>query len=123
MGRQPRAEELLATYPRSRPELPQAHRQSYLEHYRANRSGDRGLSKVVMKLEAWMQRRVAKGVTARSLLEIGAGHLNHVAYHPNVRIYDAVEPFRELWDDSPHRARVRRIYSDLAEVPETQRYD
>jgi hypothetical protein len=123
MDRPPQAEELLATYPRSRPELPEAHRQSYLEHYRANRSGERGVSKVVMKLEAWMHRRVAKGVTARSLLEIGAGTLNHVVYHPKVQNYDVVEPFRELWEDGPHRARVRHIYSDLAEVPETQRYD
>jgi hypothetical protein len=123
MDRQPRAEELLATYPRSRPELPPAHRQSYLEHYRANRSGDRGLSRLVMKLEAWMHRRVAAGVGGGSLLEIGAGNLNHIAYHPDVRVYDAVEPFRQLWEDSPQRARVRRIYSDLAEVAETNRYD
>lgn len=76
-----------------------------------------------MKLEAWMHRRVAAGVTGGSLLEIGAGNLNHVAYHPDVRIYDAVEPFRELWEDSPHRGRVRRMYADLAETPETSRYD
>ena len=123
MERQPRVEELLATYPRVRPELPQAQRASYLEHYRANRSGERGLSRVVMKLEGWMHRRVAEGVTGSSLLEIGAGNLNHVAYHPNVRVYDAVEPFRELWEDSPYRARVRRIYSDLAEIPEAHRYE
>jgi hypothetical protein len=48
------------------------------------------------------------------LLEIGAGN--------DVRVYDA-DPFRELWEDSPHRKDVRRIYWDLAEVPETQRYD
>jgi hypothetical protein len=123
MDRQPRAEELLATYPRSRPGLPEAHRQSYLEHYRANRSGERGLSRVVMKLEAWMHRRVAEGAGGGSLLEIGAGSLNHVAHHSGVRVYDAVEPFRELWEDSPQRARVRRIYADLAEAPETDRYD
>jgi hypothetical protein len=76
-----------------------------------------------MKLEGWMHRQVAEGVTGGSLLEIGAGNLNHVAYHPNVRNYDVVEPFRELWEDSPHRARVRRMYSDLEEVPETDRYD
>ena len=123
MARQPVAEERLATYPRTRPELPPAHRESYLEHYRANRAGDRGLSRVVMRLEAWMHRRVALGVTGGSLLEIGAGNLNHVAYHPDARIYDAVEPFRELWENSPHRTSVRRMYSDLAEVPETSRYD
>src|SRR5215471_5417804 len=123
MDRHAPAEELLATYPRSRPELLPAHRQSYLEHYRANRSGARGISRIVMKLEGWMHRRVAAGVKGGSLLEIGAGNLNHVAYHPDVRTYDAVEPFRELWEGSPQRARVRRMYSDLVEAPETSRYD
>jgi SAM-dependent methyltransferase len=38
-------------------------------------------------------------------------------------VYDAVEPFKELWADSPERRLVRRIYDDLAAVPEQNRYD
>ena len=117
-----RLDELIATYPRSRPELPRTHAESYVEHYRSNRAGVQGLSAVVAKLEAWMHRRVARGAGCGSVLEIGAGSLNHVPYHPGVNVYDAVEPFRELWEDSPYLARVRHIYRNLAEVPSANRY-
>jgi len=121
--RTPAVEDLIATYPRRRPPLPAAQSASYLEHYRANRAGDRGVSRIVVKLESWMHRRVAEGTNEGSILEIGAGNLNHVPYHPNARVYDAVEPFRKLWEESPHLPRVRRIYTSLSEVPETERFD
>ena len=123
MGRKVGLNELIASYPRSRPELPLAQAESYVEHYRSNRAGKRGVSRIVANLEAWMHRRVAQGAAGGSVLEIGAGSLNHVPYQADAAVYDAVEPFRELWEDSPYRARVRRIYADLAEVPSTQRYD
>ena len=115
--------DLIATYPRCRPPLPALQSESYLEHYRANRAGQRGLSRTVAKLESWMHRRVADGADDGRILEIGAGNLNHVPCHPNARIYDAVEPFRQLWEESPYLARVRHIYDSLSEVPETHRYD
>jgi hypothetical protein len=114
---------LLSTYPRSRPELPQQQQASYVEHYRSNRAGTQGLARAVLKLESWMHRRVAVGVTGGTLLEIGAGNLNHVPYLPGACIYDAVEPFQELWQDSPYRSRVRHIYSDLQEIPKNMGYD
>ncbi len=114
------AERLLRTYPRTRPPLSPAHQASYVEHYRANRSGQ-GISSVVMHLEAWMHREVAR-TTAETILEIGAGNLNHVPYHPG-GIYDVVEPFRELWEDSPHRRQVRSIFHDIGEIPEQAVYD
>jgi SAM-dependent methyltransferase len=114
-------ERLLRTYPRTRPPLSPAHEASYVEHYRANRSGE-GISRIVMQLEAWMHREVAR-TTAETILELGAGNLNHVPYHPSARVYDVVEPFRELWEDSPHRRAVRSIFGDIAEVPEQSAYD
>jgi SAM-dependent methyltransferase len=118
-----RVEALLRTYPRVRPELPPAHRATYVEHYRANRAGKSGIGRIAMRLESWMHRRVAEDCHAERVLEIGAGSLNHVPYHPRARVYDAVEPFRELWEDSPNRARIGRMYGDLAEVPVERRYD
>src|SRR5215472_6814942 len=115
MDAQSRVDALLASYPRRRPDLPPAHRRTYVEHYRLNRSGTRGVSRAVVRLESWMHRRVS--APSASILEIGAGSLNHLPYHPDGIVYDAVEPFRDLWHDSPHRARVRRIYDDLADVP------
>ena len=43
-------------------------------------------------------------------------------YHPGA-VYDVVEPFRELWEDSPYRGAVRTIYSDIGELPEKAAYD
>lgn len=111
-------EALLRSYPRVRPALSPAHQASYVEHYRANRA-DSGIS---MRLEKWMHRQLARQ-SAATILEIGAGNLNHVPYHPHAAAYDVVEPFRELWEDSPYRKSVRAIYHDLAEVPADAAYD
>jgi hypothetical protein len=122
MERRP-VDALLSTYPRSRPRLTPRQQASYVEHYRSNRAGRRGLPKAVAKLESWMHRRVAEGVTDGNLLEIGAGNLNHLPYLPATCSCDVVEPFTELWKDSPYLSRVRRIYSDLREIPENVGYD
>lgn len=123
MDRRPQTEALLSTYPRSRPELPPKQQAGYVEHYRTNRAGKKGLSKIVATLESWMHRRVSEGVAGGNLLEIGAGNLNHVPYLPGACVYDAIEPFQELWEASPYQSRVRHIYSDLRGVPQTRRYD
>jgi SAM-dependent methyltransferase len=101
--------------------LSPAHEATYIEHYRANRAGQ-GISRIVMRLESWMHRELARR-PAPTILEIGAGNLNHVPYHSAAQAYDAVEPFRELWEDSPHRQRVRAIFRDIAEIPERSAYD
>jgi hypothetical protein len=101
--------------------LSPAHQATYVEHYRANRAGE-GISRIAMQLEAWMHRKVARH-PAETILEIGAGNLNHVPYHPAAKTYDVVEPFRELWEDSPHRRSVRTIFGDIAEIPEGAAYD
>jgi SAM-dependent methyltransferase len=123
MDRRRQVEALLSTYPRSRPELPPKQQASYVEHYRSNRAGKQGLSKTVLKLESWMHRRVAQDVAGGTHLEIGAGNLNHVPYLSPDCILDAVEPFKELWEDSPVRSRVRRVYSAIQEIPCKQKYD
>jgi hypothetical protein len=116
-------EALLSTYPRSRPSLPFAQQTSYVEHYRWNRAGARGLARIVAVLESWMHRRVSVGITGGDLLEIGAGNLNHVSYLPTACVYEAVEPFQELLADSPYRARAGCIYYDIGDIQQTRRYD
>jgi hypothetical protein len=116
-------EALLSTYPRTRPKLPSKQQASYVEHYRFNRAGKQRLSRVVARLESWMHRSVARGIAGGRLLEIGAGNLNHVPYLPEDCICDAVEPFRELWEDSPCRSRLNSVYSDISEIPRGVRYD
>jgi SAM-dependent methyltransferase len=121
--KRPQIEALLSTYPRTRPQLPPPEQASYVEHYRSNRAGERGLSRIVVKLESWMHRRVSKGVTGGDFLEIGAGNLNHVPYLPEACTYDAVEPFQELLEDGPYRSRARHVYGDVQEVPPGAKYD
>jgi hypothetical protein len=112
-----RKRDLLASYPRSRRPLTPAHQAGYVEFYRHNRAGASGLARVVSGLEGWMHRRVARRGGSGALLEIGAGNLNHVRFEPAVEPYDVVEPFHELWHDSPYRGCIRHFFDDVADVP------
>jgi hypothetical protein len=115
-------EDLLARYPKTRPPLPEAHTRIYASHYRFNRAANRGLPRLTGRLERWMHHRAAAGAHGR-ILEVGAGNLNHLPYHPDAIAYEIVEPFHELFEDSPHLGRVRRCYSSIEEVPDDARYD
>ena len=47
------------------------------------------------------------------LLELGAGTLNHIPHeHPNT-VYDIVEPFAELYQNSSRLDQVNNIYNSL----------
>ncbi|HEY8553754.1 MAG TPA: methyltransferase domain-containing protein [Burkholderiales bacterium] len=116
-------EELLRRFPKTRPPLPEAHRKVYVEEYRANREGANLASAIATKLEQWMHRRVAALQGPRSVLEIGAGTLNHLPYERAHAAYDVVEPFVELYAASEHRGRVRRFYASTGEIEGAAVYD
>ncbi len=113
--------ELLRSYPRSRPALPEPHRRIYEEEYRLNREGEKAIEGLAKRLEAWMHRRVATG-PAGPVLEVGAGTLNHLRFESEHEEYDVVEPFAALYENSPRRRLVRRIYDHLSEVPSEPGY-
>lgn len=122
------AEIVLERFPKTRSELPASYQKIYAEHYQSNRSGDTGAASLSQKMERWLHHRVAADVCGRdghdlTTLEIGAGSLNHLQYEPASEAYDVIEPFEELWKNSPQVKQVRRIYRDLSEVPDDQRYD
>jgi hypothetical protein len=76
--------------------------------------------------ESWMHRRLAEDVVTgppKATLELGAGTLNQIPYEPQSNPYDIVEPFRELFESSPHLHRIRKVYNDIQEVPATAKYD
>ena len=114
------ADRVLSAFPKVRPELPEAYRGIYAEHYRRNREGLSPASSLSQKMEAWMHRRVAGDASSRNTpsktLEIGAGNLNHVQYEPEPEIYDVVEELVELPENSPRRHRVRRAYRTVYEI-------
>lgn len=70
-----------------------------------------------------MHRRIASRQHGREILELGAGTLNHLQYEPACLSYDAVEPFRDLWEGRSGAARVRRMYESVTEVPVQAKYD
>ena len=115
-------ENLLAGYPRTRPPLSDAHKEKFVEEYKINRSG-KGLFYGVIKLmESWHHRQISNLRGPESVLELGAGSINHVPYEPQTTIYDCIEPFHELYEDSPYLHKIRNLYSDIEEVRKDARY-
>lgn len=109
-------EELLATYPRERKELPEAYKKIYNQHYEENRKGTTKVTHFSGKLEHWLHRKVSK--TSRwdtKTLEIGAGTLNQLEFE-RPQIYDIVEPYSKLYENSSNLKYVRDIYSDISEI-------
>jgi SAM-dependent methyltransferase len=116
-------EKLLASYPRQRPPLTPEHEKVYVQEYRRNRLAKNGLSAVVGTLETWMHRAIAGDRPGARILELGAGTLNHLPYEPAAEVYDVIEPFHELWQDSPLRQRTRKVFDDISELPADEKYD
>jgi len=117
---------LFSQYPKQRAPLPPQYAAIYLQHYRNSREGKSQILSLAQRAERWMHRKVAEdmaGGFTKATLEIGAGNLNQLPYEPHSRPYDIVEPFRELFESSPHLPRVRNVYYDIAQVPLANRYD
>ena len=117
---------LLNKYPKQRPALPEEHQKIYKLHYKRNREGQTNATSLSMRLEKWLHNKVAEDIKYNELdiptLEIGAGTLNQLEYEPHVETYDVIEPFHDLFANSPHKDRIRNYYDDIAEVEQTNRY-
>ena len=116
---------VLARYPKTRPTLPAKLQAIYTRQYLENRAGATPAASASQALERWLHRRVAADTAGGPVptLEIGAGTLNQLNFEPPNAAYDIVEPFAELYADSPLRGRVRQIFADVADVPATRRYE
>ena len=117
---------LLKRFPKTRPALPARFQEIYAAQYLENRQGGSRAASLSQRLEAWMHRQVAQDRRAGSAvatLELGAGTLNQLAYEPEAGSYDVVEPFADLYANSPFKDRVWSTYGDIAEVPSDRVYD
>jgi hypothetical protein len=119
--------EFLNKYPKTRPVLTKELEEIYQTHYKSNRTGQTTASSLSQKMETWLHRQVAKDVlspqgSSSPTLELGAGTLNQLPYEPHVHPYDIVEPFVHLYKGSPMLKRIRKIYSDISDVPADCRY-
>ena len=119
---------MFENYPKTRSPLPQAIQDIYSKQYKSNRDGSTTASSLAQRMESWLHRKVASDVdspagAAKVTLELGAGTLNQLQYEPSVQIYDIVEPFTSLFQNSPLLKRVRNVYADISEAPPGACYD
>ncbi|MCD6115441.1 class I SAM-dependent methyltransferase [bacterium] len=119
---------MFENFPKLRPLMPKEIKDIYSGLYKSNREGQTTASSLAQKMESWLHRQVASDVAnlqypEKTTLELGAGTLNQLQYEPVIYSYDIVEPFTDLYKCSPLVGRVRNIYSDISEVPDSCRYD
>jgi len=111
---------ILGKFPKVRIDLPEAYQKIYNQHYLSNREGQYKTTSLSSKLERWMHKKVAKDVIGTNgdfaTLEIGAGTLNQLQYEPLQAAYDIVEPFNELFENSPRLKGVRTVYKDISDI-------
>jgi len=113
---------MLTDFPKIRPELPAEYAAIYALHYKSNREGGTSAASLSQRMESWMHKKTALYGTGNKTLEIGAGTLNQLPYE-KPEIYDVVEPFTELYENAPEKEKVRKFYSDISDVPITEKYD
>ncbi len=121
-------DKVLEKYPRKRNELPDTYRKIYDEHYMKNRAGATAASSVAQRMESWMHKKTAAGLSKSDydgmrMLEIGAGTLNHLSYVPSSVSYSIVEPYEYLFKTSPHAHRISMAYADISDIPAEVKYD
>ncbi|MEP6924658.1 MAG: class I SAM-dependent methyltransferase [Pyrinomonadaceae bacterium] len=117
---------IFSNFPKKRTPLPPEFEAIYSKHYKENREGRSQASSLAQKMESWMHKKVAEDVkfdAHRSTLEIGAGTLNHLPYERQCGSYDIVEPFRSLYESSPHLDSIRNIFNDISNIPPTAKYE
>lgn len=114
---------LLDSYPRTRSPLSKELEDFYVEIYKQSRNGKGLLYGLTQKLESWMHRKIAQYSNGAQVLEIGAGTFNHLSYEKNDVNYDVIEPFKDLFVNSPFAAKVQNIYADIAEIDVNKRYN
>ncbi len=116
---------MFENYPKTRPQLTEGFVKIYNEHYKSNREGGTNASKLSQRMESWLHGKVASDVEPvhhKKTLEIGAGTLNQMKYEQS-GAYDIVEPFTELYSDSPYLSNVKTIYTDIEEIDISNRYE
>lgn len=115
--------DILKQFPKTRKELPEEYKFIYEKHYEENRKGRTKMSFLSQFMEKWLHKSVAKGSdTRKKTLEIGAGSLNQLKYEKE-SVYDIIEPFKLLYENSPEINRINKIYNDISDITIVEKYD
>jgi len=112
-------------FPKIRTPLPDRYITIQEDEYLANRTSGDLANKIARKLEGWMHAKVADTAAGgyEAILEVGAGSLNHVTWWKKYSSYDVVEPFQKLLETSGNLTLIRKVYSQLIEIPREVSYD
>ena len=117
--------QIFNAFPKTRPPLSDDIQQIYAEFYKSNRGGQSRVSNLSQRLESWMHRIIAKkGVThpGARILDFGSGNFNHFKYEQDYTVYDAVEPFEELYAGHAELDKIDNLYRYAQEI-EGNKYD
>lgn len=126
MSKQKSIDEIMSQFPKSRKPLPDAYQKIYEQHYSENRTAATKASKATAFMESWCHKHVAKTseqIKNGATLEIGAGTLNQFKFEKKAGIYDIVEPYSLLFQNSPFLKFVDNIYDDISLLPLEKKYD
>lgn len=113
------------SFPKTRLPLTKEYKDIYLKHYISNRNGNTPATGLAQKMEKWLHKKVAGDVSkshTKKTLEIGAGSLNQLQYEVS-DFYDIIEPFSELYSNSPDLNKINTIYKDINEIELFEKYD
>ena len=112
-------QEVLNRFPKQRPPLPEEYKKIYDKHFNENRNGLTKVSKLSSKFESWLHRKVAATAgDGLSTLEIGGGSLNQFQFENKIGVYDVIEPYHMIYENSPYLGLVDHFYDDISEVPQ-----
>jgi len=115
---------LFKDFPKVRPSLPDEYKKIFETEYQNNREGKTPVYKITRTLEAWMHRKVAGARPwSQSILEIGAGTLNHVKNEPGFGVYDFVEPQDFLFRGRPELSDLNKAYKTIHQIRGVEKYD
>ena len=106
--------------------LPDKYLEIYEEFYLDYSQNNSFFRKIASFLESWCHLLTYKSYPdPQSILELGAGNLNHVKYEKKFQYYDVIEPKQFLINasDPIDRDKITNIYSDIKELPENKIYE
>ena len=106
--------------------LPPKYQQIYEEFYLDYSNANNFFRKLSLLVERWYHIQAYKEMpTANSILEIGAGNLNHIKFEKNFKSYDVVEPKEFLLNsaEDKYKLLIRNRYKDISEIPNNISYD
>lgn len=106
--------------------LPKEYLKIYEEFYINYSQANTIFRKLALFFERWYHLLTYKNFpNPLSILELGAGNLNHVKYEKNFKNYDVIEPKKYLINasDPIDKNKINSIYLDVDEIPEGKIYE